>query len=90
LSQQVVQASHAAIEATRNFLECSSEHPHLVVCGANDESSLLKEHSSLEKQGIKSIIFYEADRNDEATALASKVVYGGQRQHFKDWKLLRG
>lgn len=87
-SQQVVQASHACIEATKAYLNTELEHPHLVVIGVNDESRLYKAASKLNKAGIRYKVFIEPDRNDEATAIATEPVFGDAREHFRNYTLL--
>lgn len=87
--QQVVQASHACIEATRSFLKDHTDHPHLVVIGVPDESRIFKCAKKLDDAGIGYRVFHEADRDDEATALATEPVYGDTRRIFKNYTLLR-
>lgn len=86
--QIVVQAGHAAIESSRQYLPANLDHPHLIVCGVRNERELMKESARLDKSGIRHTMFYEADRNDEATALASEPVFGENRKHFKRYRLL--
>jgi len=86
--QQVVQASHACIEATKAFLDPDLEHPHLVVVGVNDEHRLFKCANKLERAGVKFKMFLEPDRNDEYTALATEPVFGETRTIFRNYTLL--
>ncbi len=86
--QQVVQASHACIEATKAYLDPQLEHPHLVVVGVNDESRLFKTASKLDKIGIRYKTFIEPDRDDEATAIATEPIFDDARHHFKNYTLL--
>ena len=89
--QQVVQASHACIEATRAFLESDVEHPHLVVLGVKNESHLIKSALKLDAAGIPFKKFIEPDRNNEFTALATAPISNPeQRKLFKSYKLLKG
>lgn len=87
-SQIVVQAAHAAIESARKFLLAKTEHPHLVVCGVENEEELLKCEKHLDAKGILATIFHEEDRNNEATALASEPVFCEQRKIFRRYRLL--
>src|SRR4051812_17716371 len=95
-SQVTVQAAHAVIEATKHYTfpadsRCSSEfiHPHLIICGVENEEKLLTEHERLAKIGVKTRVFYEEDRGGEATALASEIVFGGNRRHFRKYQLIK-
>lgn len=87
-SQIVVQAAHAAIESTRYTSPADAEHPHLVVCGVKSEAELLKEVNRLDTFGISGKVFYEEDRNNEATAWASEIIYGEKRSFFRRYRLL--
>lgn len=87
-SQQVVQVSHACIEATRYFLDSDTEHPHLIVLGVNNESKLYQAIQKLNFHGIRHKPFREADRNDEITAVATEIVTGERRSIFKKYQLL--
>lgn len=87
---QVVQASHACIEATRAFLEKDVEHPHLVVLAVKDEPQLFKSAKKLDTAGIRYCTFIEPDRGGEATALATEPISGEQRRFFKNYQLLKG
>jgi peptidyl-tRNA hydrolase len=94
--QITVQAAHASIEATKHYSfpaeSCGQQnwvHPHLVVCGVENERKLLTEYEKLSKIGVKTKVFYEEDRNNEATALASEIVFGEDRKYFRKYKLLK-
>jgi peptidyl-tRNA hydrolase len=87
--QIVVQTAHAAIEIARKYIPLGMDHPHLVICKANNIAELLAEKAIIDKTGIRSTIFYEEDIGGLATALASEPVYGEQRKHFKRWRLLK-
>jgi len=71
-AQMAVQAIHAAMEATRQFLTSDQPHPHLVLCRVSSERDLLAAADRLERLGIRFQIFREPDRADEATALATE------------------
>lgn len=87
--QQIVQASHACIEASKVYLTDSQlEHPHLVVLAVHDESRLLKAANKLQKAGIRFQTFIEPDRDNEATAIATEPIFGEDRQFFKNYTLL--
>jgi hypothetical protein len=88
-SQIVVQASHAAIDASRYFLRKEEEHPHLIVCQAKDELGLLKERQKIANLGIEVTTFYESDRNGEATAFATEIIEEEDRDVFRRCQLLK-
>jgi len=83
-----VQSCHACIESTKSFPN-PEEHPHLVVIGIPNEAKLYKAAQRLDQSGIRYKIFFESDRNDEATAMATEVVHGEARRLFKNYQLLK-
>lgn len=64
-------------------------HPHLVVCGVKNEIALEREASRLEAFGIKFASFYEPDRGNELTALATAPIAGEDRRFFRRFNLLK-
>ena len=88
-SQIAVQAIHAAIELARSHLSPDEEHPHLVLCGVKSELQLFNALQRLQKAGIPHKPFFEADRDDELTAVAAGPVSGEDRQHFRRYNLLQ-
>jgi len=88
LSQQAVQGCHAAIEATRLFISPEQVHPHLVVCGVQDEEALKREAGRLEAYNVKFASFCEPDRNNELTAIATAPIAGDSRRVFRRYDLL--
>lgn len=86
--QQVVQSSHACIEAAKSFLVNEEEHPHLVVLGIKDEQQLYNSAKKLDQTGIRYRIFIEPDRNGEATSLATEPISGEQRRLFRSYRCL--
>ena len=72
LPQQVVQACHACIEATRILLPPDSVHPHLIVLGARSETDLMCIAARLERNQIRFRKFCEPDLGDQWTALATQ------------------
>ena len=65
------------------------EHPHLVVCGVNNELQLEQAAARLEKAEILFREFREADIGDQLTAIATQPVFGEDRRHFKKYKCLK-
>jgi len=88
-SQIAVQAIHAAIELARSSLSSAEEHPHVVLCGLNSELQLFNALQKLQKAGIPHKPFFEADRDDELTAVAAGPVSGEDRRHFRRYHLLQ-
>jgi hypothetical protein len=84
-----VQAVHAAIDASRQFLPPHSEHPHLVLCGVASEQRLLRAADHLFRWNIRYALFREPDRAGEATALATEPLGGDRRQLLERFRCLR-
>lgn len=87
-SQQVVQASHACIEASRVFLEPDTEHPHLVVIGVKNQNKLKKCIEHLKQLNICHEEFIEPDIGNEITAVATVPISGDIRTHLAKYCLL--
>ena len=87
-SQQTVQSCHAVIEATRQFITSEQIHPHLVLCGIRDEEALKREVCRLEAFGIRFACFYEPDRGNELTAIATAPVDGEEHRLCHRYNLL--
>jgi hypothetical protein len=79
-AQMAVQAAHAAIEASRQFLPANSEHPSLVLCGVASEERLLAAADHLFRNGVRHALFREPDRAHEATALGTEPLCGEHRR----------
>lgn len=74
-----VQSCHAAIEAAASFdLKALPDHPHLVLLGFKNLSSLNKAVVQLQQNGIRFVSFYESDIGEELTAVATEPM------HFDD------
>lgn len=86
--QITVQSCHAAIEAA-SLIPPDLEHPHLVVCGVNNETQLEQAAARLEKAEILFREFREADIGDQLTAIATQPIFGEDRRHFKKYKCLK-
>lgn len=88
--QIAVQTAHACIETARSgLIPTDSEHPHLILFGAKNESELLKIESRLKDTGFDFKSFREPDKNNELTAICTAPIYGQDRQHFRRYQLLR-
>jgi hypothetical protein len=86
----VVQACHACLEASRAFLSSEQDHPFLIVCGVPDERRLGRCRDRLERAGVRFRAFFEPDRGDQLTALATEPLRGPRRAFFRDYRLLNG
>jgi hypothetical protein len=86
--QQIVQACHACLEASRAFLTPEAEHPHLVVCGVRDERSLGRCLDRLRRAGVRFHAFFESDLDNQLTAAATEPLRGAQRRVFRAYHLL--
>ena len=84
--QQAVQATHAALEASKH--NDIPKDLHLVLCSVKDKRALSKTAFNFSKSKVNLHMFYEPDLGNELTAIASDVVY--DRRPFKHLKLLRG
>jgi hypothetical protein len=84
-----VQAVHAALDASRQFLPPDSEHPHVVLCTAASEERLLTAADHLFHSHIRYALFREPDRAHEATALATEPLCGERRRVLKRFRCLR-
>lgn len=88
-SQQVVQASHAAMLAARNLIPPESpDTPHLVVCGVTDEAALVAEHERLVRSCVPVTPYFEPDFGDAMTAVATGPLVSVQRAPLRGLRLL--
>lgn len=86
--QQAVQACHAAIEATRQFLPAHAEHPHLVLLGVKSQHQLENTAMQLRSRDIPFQEFREPDIDNELTAIATAPLTGDVRKFFKRFNCL--
>ncbi len=86
-SQKAVQGIHASVEsANAGFLK----EPHnLVFCSVPSSQDLNNLCSLLELKSIDHKTFIEPDLDNKLTAIATKVVFGDDRKHFSNLKLVR-
>jgi hypothetical protein len=84
-AQQIVQASHAALEAGNRF----GPHSHLVLIAAEGEDTLLKAAAQLNEQGIELETFFEPDENAGYTAFCTQPLQGEQRKPLRKYQLYR-
>lgn len=84
LPQQIVQSSHAALEAGHEF----GEHSHLICFGMDNEQALQKAAMYLEDNDIEHRMFFEPDVNGY-TAICTKPLSGNERRPMRRFKLLK-
>ena len=84
--QQSVQASHAAIEATRKFLDTDLEHPSVIILNMKTENDLVK---FMDKCPYNFIEFREPDMKNQLTAVATEPIFGDDRKFFRKFQLLK-
>ena len=86
-TQQIIQAAHATQEITKKF-----EHPeqtcHFILLEANDRSHLSDIKLKLQDKGIEHEYFFEPDIN-EFTSIATKPIYGKERNFFRKFKFYK-
>lgn len=84
--QQAVQASHAAIESARNFINEGMEHPSVIILNMKSEEALIKFNNSCPNRTIG---FREPDIGNQLTAIATEPVFGDDRKYFRKYQLLK-
>jgi len=87
IEQQLVQSCHAAYEAGLRLATPVPDTDYSVICSVNSEEDLREAHRGLLDQRIPTVLFTEADLDDQATALASAPVVGEQRKAFSEFRL---
>lgn len=91
---RTVQACHACLElacqkATCTWLSPGDEHPRLVLLGEKSEQRLRLILYQLRQRRIACAPFYEPDRDNELTAIATVPLRGDDRKFFKRFQCLR-
>lgn len=89
ISQQAVQAAHAAIESSRAFLTKDDEHPSLILCTMKNEAQLRHAADNLERQGIRLKRFYEPAIGNQLTAFATEPLTGESRKAMRKFQLMK-
>lgn len=88
-SQQIVQASHAALEMG-NAIKNGIIGIHMVLIDAGTQDKLKEISSFLHKKLIHHTIFWEPDFDTGYTAIATEPLFGDQRIPMKRYKLHKG
>lgn len=90
LEQQLVQASHAALEAGFRFQQPAEDTASLIMLAAKDEHALRQAALDLESEGIDHHMFYEPDFGPMGhSALATRPLYGAERKLMRKYPLYR-
>lgn len=88
IPQQIVQSSHAALEAGFRF-EQPTTTSHIVLIGIENQEELTKTAHYLETKGIDCEMFWEPDYDTGYTAIATRPLFGEERKPLKRFSLLR-
>lgn len=87
-AQKAVQGTHAAIEATREFIKPTHIHPSLVLCIVKSETKLKRVIQELYDNGIRIKSFREPDLDNSITAIATEPLVGFKRTVLSRFQLL--
>lgn len=87
--QQIVQSSHAAIEAARFYLTENSKHPFVIVCGIPSEEYFQEIFQYLECKSIKFQIFREPDIGNKITAIATQPLDRYRKKVMSKFQLIK-
>lgn len=87
LAQQMVQSSHAALEAGLADKNSYSQPPSIIIFQIESEEQLKQELVYIESLGIECKSFYEPYNDIGITAFATLPISENQRLYFKKYKL---
>jgi hypothetical protein len=83
-----VQIAHAVLAATNAYGNPNITHPNLVVCVVDNEKTLDGIFNRLKEAGVKVCGWTEEDMGRQLTAIATGILFGDERRHFRRLKLL--
>lgn len=83
--QQIVQASHAALQAGNRF----GAHSHLVLIAVESEDELTKAADHLEQHDIEFEMFHEPDFDTGHTAICTRPLAGAERRPLRRFQLMK-
>ncbi len=89
LEQQIVQASHAAVEAGFRFQPPADDTASLIVCAVPDQQALERAARELQLRNIEHHMFFEPDFDMGHSALATRPIYGDERKAMRKYPLYR-
>ena len=87
--QKIVQASHAVLEISRNYLRKWEEHPSVLVVGVNSEHQLKKFSKKVQDKGFRVIEFFEPLFENQMTSFAVEPVLEEEKINFRCFNLIR-
>lgn len=85
-AQQIVQASHAALEAGFRFNQPDTP-THIVLIGINDQAGIMSTADFLTDKGIDYELFFEPDHDIGYTSIATKPLVSEQRKPLRRFSL---
>ena len=85
-AQQIVQAAHVTYEAGWKF-EKPEHSLYLILFGVKNEAALLKASERLGIYDIDHCMFFEPDFDTGYTAIATKALYGKEREIMHKYDL---
>lgn len=87
LQQQLVQSSHAALEAGLKNNNQYSETSSIIIFQIDNEKQIIQELEYIQSLGIECASFYEPYQNTGITAFATLPIFENQRHYFKKYNL---
>lgn len=89
IEQQIVQATHSALEAGRDLGKPETTS-HLILLEAKSEDALLRIADQLKQQDIRFSLFFEPDDNRGYTSLTTEPITDNEkRRYFSKHSLYR-
>lgn len=86
MPQQIVQASHAALEAGFVYDQPTGS-THIVLIGVKNQAELIKVGNRLTSCNIDHQKFFEPDYDTGYTAIATRPLFGAEREPLKRYSL---
>lgn len=86
IADQIVQVSHASLEAGSKFLQ-THDSPYVVLIGIKNSEELLDVQDLLNIRNIDYSMFYEPDDNMGYTAICTSPVSRKRKGIFKNFNL---
>lgn len=89
LEQQIVQATHAGVEAGRSFYLPQHGIASVILLAVPDMQALHAAQALLHAKGVKTELFHEPDFGMGDSALATEPLLEEQRKLLSSWPLWR-
>ena len=89
LEQQLVQSSHAVLEAGRSLYGPEHGIASVIVLAVADQAALYRAHEELLRRGVECELFFEPDFDMGHSALATQPLRDTQRRLLRKWPLWR-